>query len=183
MIDGILLETNRCSLKTIENLVKDPSLVHGLDIVSQRISTISDEEDAVLIGSYIQFICADGFSNKDGNLNVSCTSDGQWSSFPICVSHDATRTSGRCLWENDPLPSVSNSYRSNADNLRVFSNGQASGYYDIDCDPGYALDSTIGARITCLESGQWSSPLPKCNCMSENRTRSVKDKSSLFFSL
>ena len=168
MIEGIPLETNRCSLKTIQNLVQDPSFIRGLDIVSQRISIISEEDDAVLIGSYIQFDCVDGFSNKDGNLKVSCTSDGQWSSFPICVSQNGAQSSGRCLWENDPLPSVSNAYRSNTDNLRVFSNGQASGYYDIQCDPGYALDSSIGARITCLESGQWSSPLPRCNCMLES---------------
>ena len=137
----------------------------------------------MLIGSYIQFVCADGFSNSDGNLQVSCKSDGQWSSFPICVSQNGAQTSGRCSWENDPLPSVFNAYRSNAENLRVFSNGQASGYYDIECNPGYALDASIGSRITCLESGQWSSPLPRCNCMSQSRTLSVKDTSSLFLCL
>ena len=70
----------------------------------------------------------------------------------------------RCPWTNGALPTVDNGYRSSVANLRAFSDGFATGYYDIACDLGYTLDPEIGSRISCLETGQWSSPLPKCVC-------------------
>ena len=63
------------------------------------------------------------------------------------------------------MPTVTNGYRSNADNVKLYSDGTAEGYYDISCQSGYALDPDIGGRITCLASGSWSQPLPQCNCM------------------
>jgi hypothetical protein len=51
------------------------------------------------------------------------------------------------------------------DNVQLYSDGTAAGYYDISCNPGYALNTDIGGRITCLASGSWSQPLPQCNCM------------------
>ena len=71
---------------------------------------------------------------------------------------------GRCPLKDNALPTIPNSYRSNVDNIKVYSDGFAEGYYDIDCNAGYALDSTSNERITCLPSGSWSEPLPQCKC-------------------
>jgi hypothetical protein len=73
--------------------------------------------------------------------------------------------SGRCPAIDGVLPTIPNGYRSNVDNVQLYSDGTAAGYYDISCEPGYALNTAIGGRITCLASGSWSQPLPQCNCM------------------
>jgi len=156
------IKTARCEFSTLEDFVSDPSLNRGLGISSQLLSMHEDETNAILTGSFVNFKCNDGYANIDGNLNVTCTEDGHWTSFPACIAQDGSRTPGRCPWTNDALPTVENGYRYSIANLRAFSNGLASGYYDIACDLGYVLDPEIGARITCLETGQWSSPLPKC---------------------
>jgi hypothetical protein len=73
--------------------------------------------------------------------------------------------SGQCQWMNDKMPSVANSRRANVEKLRLFDNDTATGYFDIECQTGYAPDEqSSNMRITCLESGSWSTPLPKCNC-------------------
>ena len=74
--------------------------------------------------------------------------------------------SGQCPWQNDTLPTVANGYRKTVDNLKLYSDGLAYGFYDIDCNGGFRLDANIGGRITCLDSGLWSQPLPSCICES-----------------
>lgn len=69
---------------------------------------------------------------------------------------------GQCPWQNGALPSIENGYRSNVDHLTLYKKGLAYGYYDVECEAGYELDSNIGGRITCLTLGSWSSPLPQC---------------------
>jgi hypothetical protein len=73
-------------------------------------------------------------------------------------------TIGRCPAIDGALPTVPNGYRSNVDNVNLYSDGTADGYYDVSCNPGYALNTDIGGRITCLSSDAWSQPLPQCNC-------------------
>ena len=74
--------------------------------------------------------------------------------------------SGQCPWQNDTLPKIANGYHKSAVNLTLYTDGTAYGFYDIDCNGGFRLDTSIGGRITCLESGQWSQPLPNCICES-----------------
>ena len=91
----MLLEMNWCSLEAIQNFVKDPALIRDLDIVTQRITLIAEEKDAVLVGSYIRFACSDGFSNTDGNLNVKCQNNGQWTPFPSCAPDPKMAAAGQ----------------------------------------------------------------------------------------
>ncbi len=72
---------------------------------------------------------------------------------------------GRCPLIDGGLPKISNGYRSNVANVNLYSDNTAEGYYDVSCEPGYALNTDIGGRITCLSSDAWSQPLPQCNCM------------------
>jgi hypothetical protein len=72
---------------------------------------------------------------------------------------------GRCPLINGGLPTIQNGYPSNLDNVNLYPDGTADGYYDVACNSGYALNTGIGRRITCLVSGSWSQPLPQCNCM------------------
>jgi hypothetical protein len=76
------------------NFINDPSATNGLEISTQHLSTNSDESDEVLIGSYILFDCKSGYTNTDGNLNVVCNTNGQWSAFPTCVPVSTTMASG-----------------------------------------------------------------------------------------
>lgn len=96
----MLLEMNWCSLETIQNFVQDPALIRDLDIVTQRITLVDDEKDAILVGSYIRFACSDGFSNTDGNLNVKCKDSGQWSPFPSCLADPTTAVAGQAAYRN-----------------------------------------------------------------------------------
>lgn len=103
-IDVILLtiisETNRCSLRLLRDFVDDAIATRGLEVSSQRISTPANEDNDVLIGSYVLFHCIDGYRNTDDNLNVTCNADGQWSTFPVCNSLTTARPSGnddRCM--------------------------------------------------------------------------------------
>ena len=72
---------------------------------------------------------------------------------------------GGCPLINGVLPTVSNSYPSNVNNIRFDSDGTILGYYDLVCVSGYSLDTNIGGRITCLTTNSWSQPLPQCNGM------------------
>ena len=56
-------------------------------------------------------------------------------------------------------------------NLKMFSDDTAQGFFDVQCNSGYQLDETIGGRVMCLESGEWSQPLPECTCKFSRRRR------------
>jgi hypothetical protein len=60
---------------------------------------------------------------------------------------------------------VPNAYLSNVNNVKLYADGSAEGYYDIQCRTGYALNPNIGGRIACVAWNTWSHPLPQCNCM------------------
>ncbi|CAM2719669.1 unnamed protein product [Rotaria socialis] len=156
--------TARCSLSVLKNFFNNDSQFTGIRVVMQHIIANPNENDLALVGSWISFACTTDYTFLNGNLNVSCHADGQWSSFPKCTVESIQGISGPCSWTDDLL-TVPNSHKSNTTNLKVFTNGNAYGYYDIECDPGYELDPTIGGRITCLQSGNWSKPLPVCRSM------------------
>jgi hypothetical protein len=70
---------------------------------------------------------------------------------------------------------IPNGYISNDNNVKLYSDGTAAGYYDVACEPGYTLNPDIGGRIACEAQGFWSQPLPQCNCrlfhfVSDNNT-------------
>ncbi|CAF3828691.1 unnamed protein product [Rotaria magnacalcarata] len=156
--------TARCSLSVLENFFNNDSQSTGIRIVVQRILANPNENGLALVGSWISFACTTDYTLLNGNLNVSCHANGQWSSFPKCTVESIQGISGPCSWKDDLL-TVPNSHKSNTTNLKVFTNGNAYGYYDIECNQGYKLDPTVGARITCLQSGNWSKPLPVCRSM------------------
>jgi hypothetical protein len=80
------IETGRCSLPTLQTFLNDTSATNGLDISSQLLTSNPGASDEILIGSYISFNCKNGYKNTDGNLNVTCNANGQWSAFPVCTS-------------------------------------------------------------------------------------------------
>lgn len=163
------LETARCSLATLKSFLNDRTSTIGMKISSQRLLSTSESSDDILIDSYVLFQCSQGYKNTDNNLNVTCTNNGQWSSYPKCISTSTVAPTGRCPLSNGELPKIENGYRSNIDNIKVYSSGVAEGFYDVSCSSGYELDSSIGGRITCLTSNSWSSPLPQCKCMSKEK--------------
>lgn len=91
---GIISETNRCSLSTLNDFISDSAASRGLDVSSQRVLVDPNEGDEVLIGSYILLYCMDGYRNTDNNLNVTCNANGQWSTFPNCISLTTARPTG-----------------------------------------------------------------------------------------
>ena len=88
-----------------------------------------------------------------------------------CDRYNTLFVQGQCPLQEGALPTVLNSHRSNVDNVKLSSEGTAFGYYDIECDPGFTLDPTIGGRISCFETGQWSNPLPQCVSTSKASAR------------
>ena len=90
------IETKQCSLSILRIFLGDPTLSNGLAISSQQLSTISDGDDDAIIGSFILFTCTNGFVNTDNNLNVTCTVNGLWTTFPTCIP-TSTVTSSMCL--------------------------------------------------------------------------------------
>lgn len=93
----LFLATVRCSLPLIEAFLNNVSCVVGLQISSQQVFANKNENDLVLIGSYVFFTCKDGYTNIDGNLNVTCNGAGQWTSFPKCLPKTTTKLPSKLL--------------------------------------------------------------------------------------
>lgn len=62
------------------------------------------------------------------------------------------------------MPTVENGFHSDLTNLKTYADDTAEGFFEVQCNSGYQLDETIGGRVMCLESGDWSQPLPECTC-------------------
>lgn len=69
----------------------------------------------------------------------------------------------QCPLQRNALPSIPNGFISNADNIKIYGNSSATGYYDIECQAGYQFSNGADGRVTCLPSGSWST-LPECKC-------------------
>jgi hypothetical protein len=69
----------------LKNFVNNDAATNCLQISSQHLSENPNEDNEILIGSYILFRCKSGYTNIDNNLKVTCNANGQWSSFPTCI--------------------------------------------------------------------------------------------------
>ena len=74
--------------------LNDSSATSGLEIVSQRLLSDSDETNEIFVNSYILFRCKAGYDKTDNNQNVTCTANGQWSAYPRCLSTSTGGSSG-----------------------------------------------------------------------------------------
>jgi len=77
-------KTARCSNDALQASLKNPDLTKSLQ-VSPVAGLSTDDNGDILVNSFVQFTCQDGYANADGNLKVTCNSDGQWSAFPSCT--------------------------------------------------------------------------------------------------
>uniref|UniRef100_A0A8B9Z5T0 Sushi domain-containing protein n=1 Tax=Buteo japonicus TaxID=224669 RepID=A0A8B9Z5T0_9AVES len=105
--------------------------------------------DTHLPGTAVQYTCWDGYS-LIGNSSISCTAAGTWS-----------RPRPRCEDQISMLqcpspPNIKNGQYENMD-VKVFIPGVSVKYY---CDLGYVL--TGKTTVSCLTSGTWSLPYPRC---------------------
>uniref|UniRef100_A0A8C4U143 Sushi domain-containing protein n=1 Tax=Falco tinnunculus TaxID=100819 RepID=A0A8C4U143_FALTI len=106
--------------------------------------------DTHLPGSTVQYSCRDGYSLV-GNTSISCTAEGTWSRpQPRCEG-----PTGRMLQCPSP-PNIKNGQHDSKD-VKAFIPGTSVKYY---CDPGYVL--TGKTTVSCLTSGTWSIPYPRC---------------------
>ena len=143
-----IIESKQCSLSTLRNFLSDFSLATNLEISLQRLSTTSDGNDEVLIGSFILFACKDGFVNRDNNLNVTCDMNGLWTAFPTCIAintpgsnpnnNTITTTASAAIPRNCPVTdntwNFTNGFVCNTANVQINSDGTARGNADSKID-------------------------------------------------
>ena len=103
----------------------------GLQISSQRLSLNPNEDDRVLVGSFVLFNCTDGYINEDRNLNVICDINGQWTPFPQCIPTSTPQSSTmqdpmRCPVTSDTWK-INNGYLADTRDLLAFSDKTATG--------------------------------------------------------
>jgi hypothetical protein len=130
----------------------------------QLLPTIDDTNSFVPNGSYALFACRSGYTNVGGSLNVTCNSNGRWSSFPVCVLDTELTTvtpTGRlaCPFSSSTL-TTPHGYASDLNNLILLNANQAASgsFIDIICTPPYTLSGN--SRVTCAD-GAWSTQ-PTC---------------------
>ena len=97
----LIVETARCEFSKLEDFVRDPALVVGLGISNQLLLMHVDETNSILTDSFVLFTCTDGYANTDGNLNVTCKDNGQWTPFPACIAQNEGRTPGNRRTDGD----------------------------------------------------------------------------------
>lgn len=99
------------------------------------------------------YTCSRGY-NRVGDRTRVCGKDGKWSgSAPVCELVHCDRparviSNGRMIGES-------------------FTYGSVISY---QCDPGYVMDGVSNTR-TCLETGEWDSPIPVCTAVECPRLR------------
>ncbi|CAF2679564.1 unnamed protein product [Rotaria sp. Silwood2] len=166
------LTTGRCSFSALQDFIMNSA---GLQTTGQsQLMQVPQETNFVLGGSYIVVTCMNGYTNMGGNLNITCSSSGSWSSFPNCIlsggsgggggGGDGSETTpivpsgNACVMDATTL-NITNGYSSNA-SLSSVSNNKVTGWIQFGCMSGYALDPMIGALYTC-NNGVWSTK-PRC---------------------
>ncbi|CAF3535250.1 unnamed protein product [Adineta steineri] len=167
------LTTSRCSYTVLKNFLSTPGNTQPTS--QYRIMMAEQNPDAVLIDSYMVFVCPSGYTNTGGNLNVTCLSNGLWTSFPLCVNTNgggpitttttATTTTTKSAANGLPCPvdggttSIVNGYPASS-SLAYTSTNAVTGSIQFTCSAGYALDPTTGASYIC-NNGIWSTK-PRC---------------------
>ncbi|CAF0831335.1 unnamed protein product [Adineta steineri] len=163
------LTTSRCSYTVLKTFLSTPGNTQPTS--QYRIMMAQQDADAVLVDSYMVFVCPSGYTNTGGNLNVTCLSNGLWTSFPLCIINNGggpvttTTTTTKSTSSGSPCPvetgttSIVNGYPTSS-SLIYSSTNAVTGSIQFTCSSGYALDPTIGASYTC-NNGIWSTK-PRC---------------------
>ncbi|CAF1122347.1 unnamed protein product [Adineta steineri] len=163
------LTTSRCSYAVLKSFLSTPSNTQPTS--QYRIMMAQQDADAVLVDSYIVFVCPVGYANTGGNLNVTCLANGLWTSFPLCINNNGgspvttTSTTTKSTINGLPCPvdgtttGIVNGYLTSS-SLSYTSITAVTGSVQFTCFVGYALDPTIGASYTC-NNGVWSRK-PQC---------------------
>ncbi|UJR10078.1 hypothetical protein I4U23_014300 [Adineta vaga] len=160
--------TARCSFSALQNFI---STATGMQTTDQRNLLASGQDTSVVfVNSFIVFVCASGYANIGGSLNVTCLSTGSWTQFPNCVSNGGTTSmtttttvkpsTGLSCSIDASTFTVTNGYYSSS-SLTYTSATTVTGSIQFACMPGYVLDSTVGASYTC-NNGVWSTK-PRCS--------------------
>ncbi|CAF3995083.1 unnamed protein product, partial [Adineta steineri] len=173
------ISTGRCSYPTLQSYITTATGLQTTNIT--HLVAASQNDTVVFNGSYIVLACATGYTNIGGNLNITCSDSGSWSPFPICVlnggsaSLTTTTISGNnaavtttttpssggaaCPYDPTTLFALTNGYFTSS-SLSNPTPTTANGWIQFACNPGYALDPTVGASYTC-NNGVWSTK-PRC---------------------
>ncbi|NWW78541.1 CR1L protein, partial [Climacteris rufus] len=102
-------------------------------------------------GSTVTFTCHRGYTLQ-GSHSSTCGADSRWSpALPVCTKGER----GRAVTCPRP-PNIANG-RHTGHSLHKFSRGVTVSY---SCREGYELLGN--ASITCMDTGLWSRPLPRC---------------------
>uniref|UniRef100_A0A8C4K4H1 Sushi domain-containing protein n=1 Tax=Dromaius novaehollandiae TaxID=8790 RepID=A0A8C4K4H1_DRONO len=99
------------------------------------------------VGKAVEYVCRPGYARHPGiRPSVMCLQNRTWSAaLEFC----------KMLLCPSP-PSIKNGQH-HGKNVKVFIPGMSVKYH---CDPGYALTGTT--QVSCLPSGTWSIPYPRC---------------------
>lgn len=83
--------TGRCSFTALQTFIQTAI---GLQTTGQsQLMQVQQEANVVINGSFIVLTCISGYNNIGGSLNVTCLSNGMWSSFPNCVLNNSNGSS------------------------------------------------------------------------------------------
>ena len=154
--------TGRCPLSALTNFL---STAPGIQSTGQtQLVQTPDDTTVVLSGSFAAFMCASGFTNMGGSLNLTCNADGMWSQLPNCVmggmTTGAPSMSGPLCPYSSALLSIPNGFASNWTGLMLLNSTHAlsGSFIDYLCMPPFTLAGN--SRIMC-SNGAWSAQ-PTC---------------------
>uniref|UniRef100_A0A670I9T4 Sushi domain-containing protein n=1 Tax=Podarcis muralis TaxID=64176 RepID=A0A670I9T4_PODMU len=105
------------------------------------------ENNSFPVGSVVKYMCRPGYAKHPGlKASLMCIRNQEWSGVQEF-----------CKISQCPLPLDIPNGNHNGFPGEVFTSQKSVTY---SCDPGYSL---VGkASISCTASGEWSSPLPRC---------------------
>ncbi|CAF0747031.1 unnamed protein product [Adineta ricciae] len=155
---------SQCSYSTLNNFVLSANTLKTT--YDFRLTTVSQDTNAIVSGSYVVLACLDGYINTGGNLNVTCLSNGSWSQFPSCVRSTqsitttvATGTGMYCSYDASRLIIANGYANSYSGIMSPTANLAVSGaYINYVCVSPYVLVGN--SQITCT-NGVWSTS-PVC---------------------
>ena len=174
-IEVYIIVTGRCPFVELQNFTTTTT---GIQTTGQSsLMQLPTNTSYVLNGSYIVFSCISGYVNTGGSLNVTCSQDGSWSTFPRCVSSaQSTTTTTTTTAKNQggvttvaysatcsTVPTVANAYISSATSIQ-YSNNVYVRKVVYTCNPGYTRVSTSGQPSVSCTNGVWET-LPVCTGM------------------
>ena len=167
--------TGRCSLSALTNFLQTAT---GIQSTGQtQLVQTPDDTTVVLSGSFATFMCASGFMNVGGSLNLTCNADGNWSPLPNCAMGGMTTAApsagGSLCPYSSALLSIPNGYASSWTGLMLLNSTHAlsGSFIDYMCLPSFTLGGT--SRIMCT-NGAWSA---QPTCMGKITAKSMSSHS------